>query len=163
MNVPFFFINNEISIVSPEFLPVHNYRSFVEDMLGEEYDRPLNAAVAATMLGGSEFIRQMTETHIDGKQQDRDLTALRTLSNHPAMDTIIQAVENVLGANESSAKKASIHLCHIYSGAKLKEIGERFGIGQSAVTQASRRFAQLLNGNGILKKQVEQIKQSTEM
>ncbi|MBE0504500.1 MAG: hypothetical protein IBX46_10265 [Desulfuromonadales bacterium] len=33
-----------------------------------------------------------------------------------------------------------MYLCHKYSGAKLKEIGERFGIGQSAVSPASRRF-----------------------
>jgi len=45
----------------------------------------------------------------------------------------------------------------------LKEIGERFGIGQSAVTQASRRFAQQLNGDGKLKKQVEQIKRIIEL
>jgi len=138
----------------------YNYRNFVEDMLGEEYDSPLDKAVAATILGGAEFIRQMTETHIDCKQQDRDLAALRTLSNHPAMDTIIQAVKSITGDHESLAKKVSIHLCHIYSGAKLKEIGERFGIGESAVTQASRRFAQQLNGDSMLNKQIEQIKRT---
>ena len=139
------------------------YRKFVEDLLDKEYDSPLDTAVAATMLGGVEFIREMTETHIDGKHLDRDLAALRTLSNHPTMDTIIQAVKSVIGEHERLAEKASIHLCHKYSGAKLKEIGERFGIGQSAVTQASRRFAQQLDGDGTLKKQVEQIERSIDL
>ena len=31
-------------------------------------------------------------------------------------------------------------LCHRYSGKKLSEIGMRFGVTESAVTQASRRI-----------------------
>ena len=139
------------------------YRKFVEDRLGEEYDSPLNAAVAATMLGGAEFIREMTEKHIDGKQLDRDLAAVRTLSNHPTVDTIVQAVKSVIHEHERLAVKASIYLCHKYSGAKLKEIGERFEIGQSAVTQASRRFAQQLDDDGTLKKQVDKIVHSIDL
>jgi len=31
-------------------------------------------------------------------------------------------------------------LCHRYSGKKLSEIGARFGVSESAVSQASRRM-----------------------
>jgi chromosomal replication initiation ATPase DnaA len=31
-------------------------------------------------------------------------------------------------------------LCHRHSGQKLKKIGQRFGIGESGVTQASQRI-----------------------
>jgi hypothetical protein len=32
-------------------------------------------------------------------------------------------------------------MCHRHSGIKLKEIGQRFGIGESGVTQASRQIS----------------------
>ena len=33
-----------------------------------------------------------------------------------------------------------MYICHRYSGKKLSEIGARFGVTESAVTQASRRM-----------------------
>jgi len=136
---------------------VGKYRKFVEDLLDKEYDSPLNAVVAATMLGCAEFIQEITERHIDGKQMDRDLPALRTLTNRPSMDTIDQVVKSLVGAQARLVEKTCIYLCHKYSGAKLKEIGERFGIGQSAVTQVSRRFAKQVDNDRTLRKLVEQL------
>ena len=134
------------------------YRKFVEDLLGKEYESPLNAAIAATMLGGTEFIREIMEKYINGKQTDRDLPALRTLSNRPTNDSIIQRVQGIEPAR--LAEKISIYLCHKYSGAKLKEIGELFGIGQSAVTQTSRRFAKQMDGDETLTKLVGQLERA---
>jgi chromosomal replication initiation ATPase DnaA len=33
-----------------------------------------------------------------------------------------------------------MYLCHRYSGKKLREIGKRFDVSESGVTQASRRI-----------------------
>jgi len=33
-----------------------------------------------------------------------------------------------------------MYICHRYSGKKLSEIGARFGVTESAMTQASRRI-----------------------
>lgn len=133
------------------------YRKFVEELLGKEYESPLSAVVAATMLGGTEFIQEITDRHIDGKQIDRDLPALRTLSNRPTMEAIDLAVNGIVAEPVKLADKASIYLCHKHSGAKLKEIGERFGIGPSAVTQVSRRLVKQMNTDGNLKKIIEKI------
>ena len=38
-----------------------------------------------------------------------------------------------------------IYLCHRYTGARLLEIGNLFGIGESAVSQNSRRFSEKLS------------------
>ncbi len=38
------------------------------------------------------------------------------------------------------ARQIKLYFCHRYSGRKLSEIGKRFGIGLSVVTQASRRI-----------------------
>lgn len=43
--------------------------------------------------------------------------------------------------DDKLAAKVAIHLCHRYNGEKLKEIGERFGFKESAVSQPSRRLA----------------------
>ena len=56
--------------------------------------------------------------------------------------------------NERLAEKAAIYLCHRYSGAKLREIGGRFGVKDSAVSQASRRFKRELDQDKHLRKMV---------
>ena len=42
-------------------------------------------------------------------------------------------------------------------GARLREIGGRFDISDAAVTQASRRFAQKLKRDEMLRKRVEEV------
>lgn len=127
------------------------YRKFVEEFIGKEYESPLNAAVAATLLGSAEFIQDITDQYLEGKQTDRDLPALRTLSHRPTIETIVQAVKGLIGEPTRLTEKASIYLCHKYSGAKLREIGDCFGIGQSAVTQVSRRFAKQVESDKALR------------
>ncbi|MDZ4164452.1 MAG: hypothetical protein U1C55_04945 [Smithellaceae bacterium] len=56
------------------------------------------------------------------------------------MDDIVSAVNMELGKDGDLARKVSIFFCRKYSGAKLNEIGERFGISDAAVSQASRRL-----------------------
>ena len=75
------------------------------------------------------------------------------------MKTILAAVENIFGGNRIS-KNATIYLCHKYSGAGLKEIGEVFGVKESAVSQASRRFAQVLERDKELLVQIEKVRKS---
>jgi putative transposase len=41
------------------------------------------------------------------------------------------------------ARKVTIYLSHRYNGRALRDIGERFGIGESAVSQASGRLESL--------------------
>ena len=46
-------------------------------------------------------------------------------------------------------------MCHRYSGARLKEIGELFGIGAAGVSQESRRVAARIQTESELKKMVD--------
>ena len=133
-----------------------NYRTFVEDLLAQKYESPLIGVVAATILGSEEFIKEITERYVDVKQADRDVPAIKKLSSRPSIDTIIEAVQSISCENKTAAK-ASIYLCHKFSGAKLKEIGGRFGLGESAVSQASRRFALQMEEDNDLKKVVEEL------
>ncbi|MGD0585624.1 MAG: transposase [Oryzomonas sp.] len=117
------------------------YQKFVEDLIDREYESPLNGATAATILGGAEFVSKITTMYVDGKKFDRDLPAVRKLSARPTLDALIAAAES-LTENVRLSKKVGIYLCHAYSGAKLREIGERFGIKESAVSLVRSRFEQ---------------------
>jgi REP element-mobilizing transposase RayT len=135
----------------------NNYRRFVENLIEHEYESPLNGTTASIILGGAEFVSAITTRHINGKQHDRDLPAIRKLSVRPTLDAIIEAA-GTLTRNSRLSAKAGIYLCHKYSGCKLKEIGERFGIKESAVSQASRRFAAEMMRDSDVKKIVEQLR-----
>lgn len=117
------------------------YSVFVEEMTGKEHKNPFQQMVASTMLGTPEFVAAIQEQHLDGKSHHRNLPALKQLKGKPTIDQILEITGNVLNADEKLATKVAIHLCHRYSGAKLKEIGERFGVKESAVSQSSGRFA----------------------
>jgi REP element-mobilizing transposase RayT len=116
------------------------YSQFVEEMIGKEYESPLQQMVASTMLGTPEFVAAIQEQHLDGKLPHRNLPALKQLKGKPTIDQILEITGSVLNRDEKLAAKVAIHLCHRYSGEKLKEIGERFGVKESAVSQSSRRF-----------------------
>ena len=116
------------------------YKMFVEDLLKTEYESPLNSAVASTILGTPEFIAEISEKHVAGKQSDRSVPAAKELCGLHSLDEIVHTVNEVLIGQEKLAKKVSIFFCHRYSGAKLKEIGGKFGIGDGAITQTSKRL-----------------------
>lgn len=89
--------------------------------------------------GSEEFVSEITTQHIAGKPHDRDMPAILKLSALPNISEITAATESMVD-NKKLLKKTGVYLCHKYSGAKLKEIGERFGMGASAVSQARLRF-----------------------
>ena len=59
----------------------------------------------------------------------------------------------ILKEDAALLKRLQLYLCHRYSGKRLKEIGDYFGIGVSGVSQASRRVGmQIENDKGFKKK-----------
>ena len=114
------------------------YRQFVDEAVNREDDSPLKKAVASTILGSHDFVREMSQQHLGERKADRNMPAVRVL-NRPRIDEIIAAVKSVI-REEGLVKKLSLYFCHRFSGARLREIGERFGMSDAAVTQASRRM-----------------------
>ncbi len=132
------------------------YSDFVNALIDKEYDSPLKETVASTILGGIEFVNKIKDKYLSGKGIDRNLPALRELTK-TSIEEIIREVEAALGKNEVLSKKASIYLCHRYSGRTLREIGRHFGIGESAVSQTSKRFSMLLDRDKKLNKKIKYI------
>lgn len=74
----------------------------------------------------------------------RDLPAVKALKLCPEIQNIIEAVSKSLPGDKRLATRMSIYLCHHFSGCSLKEIGESFGVGESAVSVNSNWFASVL-------------------
>jgi putative transposase len=129
----------------------NSYRQFVEDATRKETENPLCGTVASTILGGSAFIKQILEAHLGDKRAERDLPAVRRL-NRPTLDEIINTVAHHINNDTALEKKVSLYFCHRYSGAPLREIGERFSMGTAAVSQASKRLRAAYEKDAALKK-----------
>jgi hypothetical protein len=129
----------------------------VEDLLHREYGSPLEQVVASAILGSEAFIAANEGEDLRDRQPDRNLPNLRKVAPRVTVEKIRETVREQFADDERLAKKAGIYLCHRYSGARLREIGAHFGIGESAVAQASSRFAQTLAEDGELRKRVEEI------
>jgi len=57
----------------------------------------------------------------------------------------------------SILRNISIYCCQKYSGAKLKEIGERFGISDAALSQTSRRLVLKAGKDRQLKQKIDRV------
>jgi len=84
------------------------------------------------------------------------------LTSRLSIDEIIGIVKEELSENGDFTRKVSIFFCRCrkrkkYSGAKLKEIGEWFGISDAAVSQTSRRLALKAKEDQQLKKVISRL------
>jgi REP element-mobilizing transposase RayT len=133
------------------------YQTFVEDRLGKEYESPLTRSIGTSILGSAAFLKKITTTHIQGKA-DGNIPALRHFISHPTPEEIMNEANAEFADDERQARRASIYICHKYSGMRLREIGELFNVRDTAISEASRRFARELEADGKLKGLVERIK-----
>lgn len=130
------------------------YREFVESMIEKEYESPLKDTVASTILGRLEFVAEIKNKYLSGKENDRNLPALKELRK-VSIGEIEKGAEGIFGGDKVILRKAAIYLIHRYSGRNLREIGTYFGISESGVSQTSRRFSMLLEKDKKLSKKVK--------
>jgi putative transposase len=128
------------------------YRDFVEGQAGREYPNPFEHVTASTVLGGESFVEWVREKFLKEAQADRELPAVRQLECRPGFEAIRSAVEDLFMEDRAKARRVGLYLCRRYTGLKHKEIGAAYGVGESAVTQASRRVAKEMKQNASLRK-----------
>jgi REP element-mobilizing transposase RayT len=133
------------------------YCGFVEDGLTSGSASPLDEALASTILGGRKFVEEIEALHLSGATPTRDLPGVRQMKSRWSMDEIVAVVEKTIGAEKGFARKVGMYLCHRYGGAKLREIGERFGVGESAVSQGSKRLRDKVTEDEALRGKIERI------
>jgi REP element-mobilizing transposase RayT len=128
------YFGGKVSIAQKE------YRHFVSTMVNEEYDNPLDEVASSTLLGSPGFITFIKDKILSGKKPDKDLPALKALVEKASMQDIFDEVESVFGKEPALCRNVKMFLSQRYTGEKLKDIGTHFGIGESGVSQASRRI-----------------------
>ncbi|WP_305041538.1 REP-associated tyrosine transposase [Geoalkalibacter sp.] len=134
------------------------YREFVEDRLGKEYESPLQDAVAGSILGCQAFIDKVKHEHVHGRVPAKDVPALRQLKERPRVEDILNAVGEEVGVSEKEARRIGIYLSHSLSGLPLRQLGEIFGMGETALCEASRRMKMRISVNPELAQVVAKIR-----
>ncbi|MDF1551894.1 MAG: transposase [Deferrisomatales bacterium] len=121
-----------------------SYRAFVEGDLDREVvvPSPWEKVVGSTVLGSRGFVEWVQETFIAAGSGDREVPAARALAVWPSLDAIEAAVARGFPEDSRLARKLALYLSHRHSGRPLKDIGNRFGLGPSGVSEASRSGAQ---------------------
>ena len=79
------------------------------------------------------------------------------------MPDIFDEVESVFEKGQAVARNIKLYLCQKYTGEKLKDIGKRFGIGESGVSQACRRGAQKIDRDKKLKRKIGKIEKKLRL
>lgn len=138
------------------------YRTFVDDLRGQEYECPLAGVVGSSILGSADFVETITSTYLDVKERDGNIPALRQLSVQPSLEKIVSAVEAVFVNSKKQARQAGIYFCHQYSGVKLREIGRLYGLKEPAIAAGSHRFGLQLQVDEELRDMAEQVRRSLQ-
>ncbi|MGD2271949.1 MAG: transposase [Desulfobacterales bacterium] len=133
------------------------YQRFVNAMIDKPYANPLKDVVGSTLLGSSDFIDFIKDAYIVAKREDKELPALRLLTEKTSMQNIFAEVDIEFGDQQVLARNIKIYLCRRYTAEKLMDIASHFGIGESGVSQAYKRISQKLTQDKKLKKNVEKI------
>ena len=92
-----------------------------------------------------------------GKKPDKDLPALKELINKASLKDIFDEVESVFGKQAALGRNVKMFLCQRYTGEKLKNIGTYFEIGESGVSQASRRVKDKIRNDKKLERKIAKI------
>jgi REP element-mobilizing transposase RayT len=137
------------------------YRAFVESKIVAPED-PLKKSIACAILGRPHFIEEIKRKYLGDRKRNRDVPAVAVLTRQ-APQKIAEKVRLEFRDKPEYARKIAIYLSHRFSGIPLKEIGRQFSIGESAVSQASRRFESTLSENPRLREKVNKVRKTLNL
>jgi len=135
------------------------YHNFIQETIGKEYENPLKKAVGSVLLGSEQFINEIKEKYINDAEVSRDLPSILSLKRKSSVEEMVEVIGKESGIKDHRLlKKIVIYISHRNSGISLREIGEYFGVSESAVSQASVRFEWEIEQDAGLKLMIEDIK-----
>jgi len=73
------------------------------------------------------------------------------------MQDTFEGVDSVFGKEPALSRNVKIFLTKRHTGKKLKDIGKHFGIGESGVSQASRRVDERIKSDKKLKRKIRKV------
>ena len=150
-------MNFILGLLKTDSLRSHDcYQHFVDDLNEKEYASPLNNTVASTILGRPKFVEQIMGDYLENETSRHDVPAVKGLNHRFSIEHITDRVREVF-PDPTLARNVAIHLCHLYTGATLNEIGSHFGISDSGVSKVSMRLKMQLRTTPELSKEVKSI------
>jgi putative transposase len=142
---------------SKETRAQREYQDFVEAGL-EDSTNPLSEVMGSLILGSENFVQAIREKYLEGQKTDRNLPAAREFEARTTPEQIERVVDKAFRKDSALARKVRLYLNHSYTAQNLKEIGIRFGIRESSVSQASRRLNEDMNRDSGFRKRMDAIK-----
>jgi len=139
------------------------YKKFVRRLLKKEYESPLVQVVGSAVLGGNEFIDFIKNNYLVDKKKSKDIPSIKSLSWKPELDEIFDVIDIVLNMDPTLVRNVKMYFARHYSGKPLKDIAKYFNIGDSGVSQASRRISMKICKDRNLKKTIEQIEEKLSL
>ena len=139
------------------------YYRFVSSMVNKRAYNPLKDVAGSTLLGSPDFIASIKEKFLSDRQADKDLPALKELVERASIQEILDAVESVLGDQPVLARSVKMFFCQRHTGERLKDIGAHFGVGESGVSQASRRIRDKMEKDKSLRKKISRIEKELNL
>lgn len=140
------------------------YEKFVSQAFADkDYISPLKDVFGSALLGSQVFIDSIKEEFISSQKSDKALPALKQLSSQVSITDVCQGVESVFGQTPRLSRKVQIFLCRKYATESLANIGARFGISESAVSQSYSRFLNEMQADGRLKRRVAEVEKMIGM
>jgi len=115
--------------------------------------------ITLPLFAGDAFRQPATDhaSFLSGKKADKDRTALKAITRTAPMVDIFGEVDAVLAGEAALARNVKMYLCQRNTAEKLQDIGARFGISESGVSQASRKVRGKIQKDKKLKRKIEKI------
>jgi hypothetical protein len=139
------------------------YEKFVSQLADKDYESPLKDVFGSALLGSQVFIDYTKNEFVSRQKSDRHVPALIQLASQTTIADICQTVESVLGGTPRQSRKVKVFLCRKHTTVSLAVIGDRFGIGDSAVAQSYSRFLNEIEADRRLRRQVDKIEKMITM
>ncbi len=133
---------------------MQRYQRFLGSVDGGDLISPLKQRLHSVILGSQEFVDDIKKQYLKHRGPDRNLPELNDKPTKIGIEEISKAVDRVIDTDKKLARQVKLYLCHRYTGLSLMEIGQCYGIGESGVSQASRRIQTRMDKDRKLKRLV---------
>ncbi|MBN1671525.1 MAG: transposase [Kiritimatiellae bacterium] len=141
------------------------FREYALGRLMEDPMSPLKEVKRQTYLGSEGFGRQIEEMLFAGQELSRQIVAHEAWSDRPSAEAVMETASRALKLPAGSVTRRTrygretrdlvIYLCREISRAEQRAIAQHFGIGQAAVSLATRRVRQAIATDRRFKRRVE--------
>jgi chromosomal replication initiation ATPase DnaA len=104
-----------------------------------------------------DFIDCIKKEYLSDKADDKEIPALKDLSDDITTSDIITEVETEFKNEGPLKRNITIFLLKKYTRTKLKDIGALFGIVESGVSKVCQRFSKKIEEDDSLRKRLRKI------